>query len=264
LAASSAVSKRGKVIPVGISGWATARASSNQLAVFRKNPGLPSDKTFSPGSLKNSDDQTVLALATICQAIVSMHRSTASYQDWGVVAAANLFGRSGTFQGLLNFRKEGAWGVSPHIIPHHGLHAVSGTISQALQIHGPNFGIGGGPKAAAEAFLVAATLLSDNTLPGLWVVLSGHEPECLPNMEKVGNLPASTCLAAALALESPDGASATSSLLISGGDDAPANWPEFNLPDFMLSLEYKNLSCRWKLSGGGWFVRCQTGMEERQ
>ena len=164
-----------------MAGWATARASSDQLAALRKIPVVPADKDLAAGFLKNSDDQTVLALTVVSRAMGLLKRPTASYHDWGVLAAANLFGRSGTFQSLSSFRKDGAWGVTPHMIPHNSLHAVSGTVSQALGIHGPNFGTGGGPKAVAEAFLAAATIISENRLPGLWVLMSGHDPECLPS-----------------------------------------------------------------------------------
>src|SRR5205823_1882768 len=162
----------------------------------------------------NSDDQTVLALAVICQALASAQRPAAYYEEWGVIAAPNLFGRSGTYQALLNFRADGAWGISPHMIPHHSLHAVSGTISQALRMHGPNFGISGGPNAAAEAFLVAATLLSNNSVPGLWVVMTGHEPEWLPGEVRQDKGDDGMCLAAALALE-PAGATGRSCLFVS-------------------------------------------------
>ena len=118
---------------IPVSCWATARASAGRILDFRKNPGLPAGYDPPSGFAKNSDDQTVLALAVICQALASAQRPAAYYEEWGVIAAPNLFGRSGTYQALLNFRADGAWGISPHMIPHHSLHAVSGTISQALR-----------------------------------------------------------------------------------------------------------------------------------
>jgi hypothetical protein len=67
------------------------------------------------------------------------------------------------------------------------MHAVSGSISQALGIHGPNLGVGGGPNGAAEIFMAAATLLADKKLPGLWVILTGFDPE--PPLEDLRRLP---------------------------------------------------------------------------
>jgi hypothetical protein len=201
--------------------------------------------------LKNSDDQTVLTLSVISRAMASLNRPTTAYQDWGVLAAPNLFGRSGTFQSLLSFRKDGAWGITPHVIPHHSLHAVSGTVSQALSIHGPNFGIGGGPDSAAEAFLAAATLISDNSLPGLWVVMSGYHPEYLPIEGCQHGQAPITCMAAALALEPVVDAKFASYLHVGVGE-AHEDWPAFTLPSFLASLEDKIPTGRWALPGRGW------------
>jgi hypothetical protein len=245
--------KRGGAVALGLCGWATAQATAADLAALRGNPGLPNDRALTPGFLKNSDDQTVLALAVISAAIHSLARPTDAYRDWGVVAAANLFGRAGTLRGLLNFRKDGAWGITPHMIPHHSLHAVSGTISQALQIHGPNFGIGGGPNAAAEAMLTAATLISEDDLPGLWVVMSGHESECLPNMEYPDAPIATKCLAVAVALQSPSSADFTSYLHVAP-NHAPVTWPKLSLPGFLAALDKKVAAGHWALPSGGWAV----------
>jgi hypothetical protein len=253
LQATFSVSKRGSVA-VGLAACATARASSARLAMLRKDPGLPADKTLAPGFLKNSDDQTVLALATVSRAMAALNQPTACFQDWGVAAAANLYGRAGTFKSLLDFRKDGAWGVTPHMIPHHSLHAVSGTISLALQIHGPNFGVGGGPQAVCEAFLAAATFISENNVPGLWVVLTGHEPECVPSEDFEDKQLPTTCLAAALALQALGGTSFPNYLRISGGT-APLDWPEFKLADLIQILESAGpvrSTVNWRLPCGGW------------
>ena len=231
-----------------MAGFATTRASSAQLAELRKNPALPADRSVPFGFLKNSDEQTVLALATISQAIVSLNQPTDFCRHWGVVAAPNLFGRLGIYQGLCDYRKDGAWGITPHLIPHYSLHAASGTISQALKIHGPNFGIGGGPRAASEAFLIAATLLSDNQLPGLWVVLTGYEKESLPGKQET---PA-TCLAAALALKPLNNADSTPSLQISGAENARRIGRRLRCQIFLKRLESNDSTGRWSLPGGGW------------
>jgi hypothetical protein len=244
---------RTDAVIAGLCSWATARASAAELAELRDNPGMPSDTTPASGFLKNSDDQTVLALAAVCRAIAAAGRPTAPYRDWGIVAAGNLFGREGIYQALSSFRKDGAWGITPHMIPHHSLHAASGTISQALQMHGPNFGIGGGPNAAAEALLTAATLISEDALPGLWVVLSGHEPEYLPGVQKPDAPVATKCLAVAIGLQSPSSAGCASFLHVAI-EKAPANWPALTLPSLMAALETKNATGHWALSSGGWAV----------
>ena len=139
------------------------------------------------------------------------------------------------------------------MIPHHSLHAVSGTISLALQICGPNFGVGGGPQAVCEGFLAAATLISDNNVPGLWVVLTGHEPECVPSEDFEDKRLPTTCLAAALALQPLGGAAFPNYLRISGGTPA-LDWPEFQLADLLQVLESDGpvrSTVNWRLPCGG-------------
>jgi hypothetical protein len=89
--------------------------------------------------------------------------------------------------------------VSPHLAAHHSQHAVSGTISQALKIHGPNFGIGGGPGSAGEAVLAAVAMLARQPVPGVWLVLTGWDPGLTP--DRSGQPQAgSVCVGLALAL----------------------------------------------------------------
>jgi hypothetical protein len=236
---------------LGLAGWATARAVPEEIDALRKSPVLPLDRDLPPSYLKNSDDQTVLSLSVLGRAMRSLGEPSASYREWGIVAAPVFFGRWGTFQSLVSYRQDGAWGITPHMIPHHSLHAVSGTISQALGIHGPNFGVGGGASAAGEAFLAAATMISENVLPGLWVVLSGHEPECVPKTKNADGQTAGACLAAALALKPPGSAEFPSCFRVSGGDP-PRDWPMLTLSDFMQALEMAVPGGCWALSGSGW------------
>jgi hypothetical protein len=116
-----------------------------------------------------------------------------------VVAASRFMGRTALAAALVRFKAEGAWGLSPHLIPHRSLHSLSGTVSQALKIHGPNFGSGGGPGGAADALLTGAAMLPGG-LPGVWVVLTGWEPE--PATDDQGRVitPDCVCNAVALAL----------------------------------------------------------------
>ena len=78
---------------------------------------------------------------------------------------------------------------------------MSGTVSQALKVHGPNFGVGGGPAGVAEALLTADARCSTGAaLPGVWVVLtvSGSRPAARRGAATRG--PAPTALRLALAL----------------------------------------------------------------
>jgi hypothetical protein len=175
---------------------------------LRANPGPPASQPLSPSFLKHADEQTVVAMAAVLDAVQRGRLAGTDFTNWGVLAAPRHLGRLTTVHALQRYAAEGAWGISPHLIPHRTLHALSGTISQALHIHGPNLGVGGGPDAAMEVMLVAAAFLAAEKLPALWVVMTGWYPEPIP--EKAGQLPldptlnghrlAPNCQALALAL----------------------------------------------------------------
>jgi hypothetical protein len=167
-------------------------------------------------------------------------------------------GRKAIASTVQRLAQEGAWGVSPHVIPQHSLHAVAGTVSLALRAHGPNFGVGGGPRACDDAFLAVAALVADETLPGVWLLLTGHDTEWLP-AENGRDRPAAeapACEAVALALVP---ISADGGLTLRIGPEAvskgAAGVPEFRLSEFAGALgdPGKRLDSAWRLPGGGWF-----------
>jgi hypothetical protein len=168
------------------------------VADLRRHPGPVCGAPLPPAFLKHADEQTVLGLAAVYHAIHDYHLKP-PFTAWGVLAAPRFLGRPTMAAALLRFAAEGAWGVSPHLIPHRSLHAMSGTVSQALKIHGPNFGVGGGPGAAVEVLLAAAALLELQNVPGVWVVLSGLDPEKAPD-EAGRTSPGIHCVGVALAL----------------------------------------------------------------
>jgi len=175
------------------------RADAETVDSWRRQPIVVGAEKLPVSVLRHAEDQTLLALKAVLGARSQAGCADATFADWGVIAAPNFFGRVSIAMTLQRFQQEGAWGVSPHLIPHQSLHAVSGTISQMLKIHGPNFGVAGGPNSAPDAFLLAASLMMDGTLPGLWLVLSGHAAEWIPNA-KGAHPPAPECVAVALAL----------------------------------------------------------------
>lgn len=160
---------------------AAVRVSLERLPELRRQP-VPAWAEPLPASfLKHADEQTVAGLVAVYRAIEQGELQTTCFRDWGVVASPRFLGRPAMAAALRRFQEEGAWGVSPHLIPHRSLHSISGTISQALQIHGPNFGVGGGPGGATEAVLAAAAMLAGQRLPGVWLVLTGLDPESAPD-----------------------------------------------------------------------------------
>jgi hypothetical protein len=170
-----------------------------QLAGVRRKPGPAPSVPLPVSVLKHSDDQTVAGMAAVLQAISSGGLGSTHFTEWGVLAAPRFLGRVAMVSLLQRFAAEGAWGVTPHLIPHRSLHSLSGTVSQALKIHGPNLGIGGGPGALAEILWTATAMLHGDRLPGVWIVLTGWTPE--PVGEAGEPLPAEArCTALAMAL----------------------------------------------------------------
>jgi hypothetical protein len=180
-------------------GW--VRASVGELSQLRRQPGPVWGEPLPASFLKHADEQTVAGLAAVYHAIHDHHLGETPFADWGVLAAPYHQGRAALAAALLRFHEEGAWGVSPHLIPHRSLHSMSGMVSLALKIHGPNFGVGGGPGAAQEALLAALALLKRQQLPGVWVILGALEGNRAPTPQGDPD-PGSVWVGQALALRS--------------------------------------------------------------
>src|SRR5262249_37658335 len=122
-----------------LAGYASYRAPAADLGGLRRQPGPPLREPWPANFLKHVDDQTVVGLSAVLGAIAghSLVPPGVSdpFRDWGVVAAPRFLGRPMLAGALPRFQNEGAWGVSPHLIPHRSLHSISGTVSQALEVH---------------------------------------------------------------------------------------------------------------------------------
>ncbi len=225
-------------------------APAETIAVWRRQPVAHGGNALSVSFLKHAEDQTVVALQAVLSAIADAGWQQRSFNDWGVVAAPNFFGRITNAQTMQRFQKEGAWGISPHLIPHQSLHAVSGTISQALATHGPNFGIGGGPNSGPDAFMLGLALLSDGCLPGMWLVMTDYESEWIPNADSTNPPPA--CHGLALALTSAaDGVGRSLAIRHARSGVSPsALYPDFQLTSF--ADELASGAGQWRLSDSHW------------
>ncbi len=225
------------------------RVKPDGLRRLRQQLTLPGAQPLPVSFLKHVDDQTVAALAAVFQAIEHFGLVGTSFTDWGVLAAPRFLGRLTMVSALQRFGEEGAWGVSPHLIPHRSLHSVSGSISQALQVRGPNYGIGGGPDCASEMFLAAAALLGRERLPGVWLVLSGWHPEPAPGAAES----ASTCYAAALALLNAEAGRPGIRVRVVPGADVLSKEPPVSVEALAEVLANPTLPVqgRWALDGGG-------------
>jgi hypothetical protein len=241
-----------------VAAHAALRAPAELIAQLRREPCAAAGIALSPSLLKHAEDQTVVALTAVMRAVSRAGWEGRSFAAWGVVAAPSFFGRASIAYIVQRFVQEGAWGISPHLIPHQSLHAVSGTISQALKCYGPNFGASAGPDASLDALLLAATLLSEGHLPGLWLVLTGYEREHIPaeNGQPV-NVPP-VCEGVALALTRDEDAAGGLSLTIgpapfradSLGADAA---PEFRLGALIeeLAQHPRRAAAQWRLGEMG-------------
>jgi hypothetical protein len=165
------------VIACAVVGETWQGVPSTEMACLRARMAAACSPTLSSGTLKQVDDQSLVALSALKQALEDAKLRPEETSSWGLVAAPRLLGRKRIAESLMKFREQGAWSVSPHIIPHCSLHSLPGLLSQGLRIHGPNIGAGGMPGSEAEAIWAAMTFLEGEHLPGIWIVLTGWDRE---------------------------------------------------------------------------------------
>ncbi len=191
-------------------------APLNALPALREQPGDSGRRQIPPRFLRHADEQTVVGLAAVLKAMEDGPLRETCFDDWGVVAAPMFPGRLGGAATFRRYQQGGPAAISPHIIPQNSLHSVSSAISISLAMHGPNFGIGGGPEALAEGLTVAMTLLDPNVMPGLWLVLTQWMPEPMP--DGLGSTQTETiCLAVALGCVAEQGQEARGLTLRASG-----------------------------------------------
>jgi hypothetical protein len=190
-----------KAVELSVVASGSARLTVSKMAAIRKDslPGLPT--RLSPQLLRHSDEQTLAALVALSTAMKSISMASKSFADWAIVSSSCNLGRSAFAKVIDKYRNEGPWGVSVQVIPHCTAHAVAGTISLALESHGPCIGAGGGTDGGIEALLSAASVLRQSDWCGAWIVFSAWSPE--PALDTAGQLRSdSICSAAAIAVTS--------------------------------------------------------------
>lgn len=189
----------GQTVSCAVTAQARVWLKWEALNELRQRPPALPGGFLTPALLKHADEQTVATIAALSAAVATCPATDQDFREWGVVSAPRFLGRAALVATFQRFRAEGAWGVSPHMIPHRALHAPSGTISQALRSHGPNFGITGSPDMVAEPLMAALSLLHGRKLPGVWLTFSRVDPELAFGEEN--KHPADTgCIAFAMAL----------------------------------------------------------------
>jgi hypothetical protein len=245
-----------------VAAFHTISARAADLKAMRQGLESGSGESLPASSLKHLDEQTLAGLAAVYGAIRTHHLSKANFTDWAVLAAPRFLGRAALIVSLQRYAVEGAWGMSPHFIPHRTLHSVSGTVSMALKIHGPNFGIDGGPAGPSQALLTAVSLLGGGTVPGVWLLLTGWDREPLAPLPATDEHDGLTCRAVAMALLPSQPEHSGFGLRImpgtvyraSGSNGTPAASKPFGLEEIFEALASPHPSKRpyaWRLSCGG-------------
>lgn len=187
------------LLACSLAGHAFCRLPLTETAAVRKRVLTVGGATVPPVLLKHADEQALAALFAVDQAMRQLSaEKPVSAAGWGVVGATRYLARAAFAQQLQRYRSEGAWGVSPHVIPHRSLHSLSGLLSLILKTHGPNFGVGGGEGGVAEGLLAAMVTLEDQRLPGVWFVACLLDPE--QNTDAVSGQPVGPADAVGLAL----------------------------------------------------------------
>jgi len=188
-----------ETMELGVAAYAGAEAARSTIPAFRKQ--LNQEYSLPPSLLKYAEEQTVVSLAAVLNAIRDFGLKERTFSDWGVVSGPRFLGREYLARHLEKCRLQGALGASPLITAYLSLHAVSGTISLALQIHGPNLGVGGSRGSMSEALLTGLAMQKQQNLPGVWVTVSEWDPEPIP--DDSSQRPEPVCRAVALALAPP-------------------------------------------------------------
>ena len=165
----------------GIRTHATVETSLSAVAALRDAPPPTGGPSLPPRFLRHCDEQTVVAVRAVQEAIARLPEPL-PLDRCGVVAAPCQAGRISTARSLAQLRVGGAVTVSPHIVPQCSLHSLAGAVSVALGMHGPHLGIGGGPDALAEGLFTAMTLFHGGAAAhcdAVWLLGSEWEKEPL-------------------------------------------------------------------------------------
>jgi hypothetical protein len=236
-----------------LAAYGAVRADLASIAALRKALPPWAPEGTAGHFLKHADEQTVVAVAAVDRAVQSLELSGDRRRDWTIIAAPQFIGRIAGAGALARFSRGGGPAISPHLIPQHSLHSVSGALSILLAIRAPNFGVGGDAQSLADGLFAALTLPAEEGRAGTWLVATAWEPQ--PTVDREGhctNQP--VCYAASLALTAAaPGASLGRLRLTAGavhvapaGDDCPLTVPR--LCELLDRRADRRL--RWRLPWG--------------
>jgi hypothetical protein len=244
-------------LAVNIAGWGYAHLRGAEFAALRRSLPAWAVEGTPLHFFKHADEQTMLAVHAVDNAIQRHGFDPRAHEAFGVIAAPRFLGRMAAAAVIRRYLRDGAQGVTPHIISQHSLHSVSGAISVLLGCKGPNLGVGGGPGALDDALLTQLSLFSSANIPGVWLVGSTWDPE--PIIDREGNcLNDPECFAFAMAVQATAaGQPSQGTLRLHSSPRAATESiaPEITAADFVrqmqvADLRQTSLQMSWPLSWG--------------
>lgn len=176
---------------------AVVEAPLADIQGLRDAPSPQGAPPLPPRFLRHCDEQTVLGVRAVLEAIAVLPDPSRPLDRYGVVGAPRLAGRITGAQTLVQAAEAGGIAVSPHVVPQCSLHALASAVSVALGMHGPNLGASGGPEALSEGLYTAVSLVNASGCDGLWLVLTEWDEE--PTLDSAGR-PTNSPLCRAVAL----------------------------------------------------------------
>lgn len=183
---------------IGIVSWSGGAFGLGQLQRLRTEMRLPEGQPLPHAFVRHADEQTLAGLAAVLQTWRQLPQPLPLAEQWGVLAAPEYFGKEATLAALQRYRAEGPSAISPHLIPNHCLHSLAGSISVLLGLHGPNYGVGGGPGQFAELLLAGILETVQQPVPGFWLVATAWR--MVPSELGLSAQSVPVCLALALAV----------------------------------------------------------------
>jgi hypothetical protein len=188
-----------------ITAHALVKASLSDMGTLRNRPAPDGMPPLPPRFLRHADEQTVVGMHAVLTALseVPSTDSVPPLACHAVIAAPCQAGRIATAQALAGLDTSGPSAIKPHIVPQCSMHSVAGAVSVALGMHGPHLGVGGGPDALSEGFLVVMSLLAGGGDPhceAAWLIATEWDVE--PALDSKG-IPTNdpSCRAIAMLLE---------------------------------------------------------------
>ena len=171
-----------------VESYAAACARSSEIDALARAKHSHGCHSLPPRFLRHADEQTVIGMHSVVRAMAVDTQSHRDICNDAVIAATCLGGQPSAARTMIGLRDKGPVAVTPHIVPQCSLHSMASAASVGFGMHGPNFGVGGGPHATAEGFLLALTLapMLAKTSPSarIWLICTAWDQQ--PSVDAKG------------------------------------------------------------------------------